>query len=211
MSQSVNFAPFVSHGMTYTVSDSNGQRIFGPPNDWRWGEPPNGSEVFVGRIPPESSGHDIFNLFTQVGPIYQMRLMVHFSTLNRGYAFIKFRSPAVAYEAIEMMNKRSVAPGHELGVVISKDNRELCLRNLPKILLNSSVLIEILKQIHTDPPIKVRLFAHLNMVFLEYKSHSSAMLGRRQLFTQMQHSSIKINWALPAKQKKVNVESNFIH
>lgn len=67
-----------SSGVVYPVRDVNGQRIIGPPPEWSNKEPARGSEVFVGRIPLEFKGPELFHLFSQVGNIHQMRLMLHF-------------------------------------------------------------------------------------------------------------------------------------
>ncbi|KFQ61917.1 Dead end protein 1, partial [Pelecanus crispus] len=58
----------------------NGQRRYGaPPPGWVGDPPPAGTEVFIGKL-----------LFQSVGKLYEFRLMMTFSGLNRGFAYAKY-------------------------------------------------------------------------------------------------------------------------
>ncbi|KFZ61880.1 Dead end protein 1, partial [Podiceps cristatus] len=60
----------------------NGQRRYGgPPPGWVGSPPPAGTEVFIGKLP---------QLFQSVGKLYEFRLMMTFSGLNRGFAYAKY-------------------------------------------------------------------------------------------------------------------------
>ena len=113
----------------YPIVKENGQRKYGPPSDWP--KPPEGSEVFVGHLPRDLDGKSLLTLFSTVGRIYQVRVMLDFSGFNRGYAFVSFTLPSEAARAVRKFNDFEIMPGHKIGVVISKDNRRLTISNLP--------------------------------------------------------------------------------
>uniref|UniRef100_A0A2I3SAX1 RRM domain-containing protein n=1 Tax=Pan troglodytes TaxID=9598 RepID=A0A2I3SAX1_PANTR len=80
----------------------NGQRKYGgPPPGWVGSPPPPaGSEVFIGRLPQEVYEHQLMPLFRRVGRLYEFRLMMTFSGLNRGFAYARCSSRRGAQAAI---------------------------------------------------------------------------------------------------------------
>ena len=60
------------------IIQENGQRKFGPPPDWQGPPPPKGSEIFVGHLPRNVFEDELVPLFSSVGQIYQLRLMMDF-------------------------------------------------------------------------------------------------------------------------------------
>ena len=111
----------------------NGQRIIGgPPANWSGPPPSKGCEVFVGKIPRDVMEDELFNLFSSIGTVYELRLMMDFSGCNRGFAFIQFACLDDVSRAIKLTNNYELRPRHRIGVVRSKDNCRLFIGGIPK-------------------------------------------------------------------------------
>lgn len=114
-----------------SIVQENGQRKLGPPPN-RTGPPPGpGCEVFVGRIPRNIYEDVIYPIFSKVGEIYELRLMMNFSGTNRGFCFIMYEKPEHAQKAIELLNNYQIQPGWFIGVVESVNNCRLHVTHLP--------------------------------------------------------------------------------
>lgn len=62
----------------YPIMQTNGQRKCGPRPNWVGPAPTKGSEVFIGKVPRDCFEDELFPLFAQIGPIYELRLMMDF-------------------------------------------------------------------------------------------------------------------------------------
>lgn len=60
------------------ILQENGQRKLGPPPDWTGPPPPKGCEVFVGHLPRYVFEDELVPIFSRIGLIYQLRLMMDF-------------------------------------------------------------------------------------------------------------------------------------
>lgn len=100
--------------------------------DWEGPPPPKGCEIFVGRIPRDVFEDELYRLFSTVGPIYELRLMMEFSGSNRGFAFIKYANQKDVQRAIDQLNKYELRPNHNIGVLKSLDNCRLFIGGIPK-------------------------------------------------------------------------------
>ena len=172
----------------YSVVKENGQRKYGPPSGWP--NPPEGSEVFIGHLPRDCDGKNLLKTFSQVGRIYQLRLMLDFSGFNRGYAFISYTHPAEAAMAVQRFDNFEITPGHKIGVVISKDNRRLTISNLPFSVTAQGVK-EWMQTLIPENEIKsvfVTPFSGKIKAILEYMDHRSAAMARRDLFVLFQNT-----------------------
>lgn len=69
--------------------------------------------------------------FSQVGKIYEIRLMMDFSGSNRGYCFIKFTQQRFAQVAIKKLDQYEIRPGRRIGVVASINNCRLHIYLMP--------------------------------------------------------------------------------
>jgi len=127
---------------TYRLLQINGQRKFFDPLD---DSPPTteGCEVFIGRIPKDMFEDELVPLFALHGPIHEMRLMMNFSGLNRGFAFVMYKQPQFAEQAIRKLNNFEVRPGHHIGVIPSVNNRRLYIGRLSPSNINVSVSPEV--------------------------------------------------------------------
>lgn len=125
----------------YDLVQSNGQRVFGPWPGWPAEEPPpKQAEVFVGRLPRDCFEDELVPLFSHIGRIYMLRLMMDFSGTNRGFAFVTFTTLSDARKAIQILNNFEIRPKHRIGVVQSVDNCRLFIGGLPPNLTRKQVL-----------------------------------------------------------------------
>ncbi|XP_074503931.1 dead end protein 1 isoform X2 [Sebastes fasciatus] len=110
----------------------NGQRKYGgPPEEWDGPSPGAHCEVFISQVPRDTYEDLLIPLFSSVGPLWEFRLMMNFSGQNRGFAYGKYGSPAVATEAIRLLHGHMLEPGFRLSVRRSTEKRHLCIGNLP--------------------------------------------------------------------------------
>ena len=100
--------------------------------DWEGPPPEKGCEIFIGRIPRDVFEDELYRIFSSIGPIYELRLMMDFSGANRGFAFIQFTNRNDADLAIKEMNHYELRPNHKIGVVKSIDNCRLFIGGIPK-------------------------------------------------------------------------------
>lgn len=117
----------------YDVVQENGQRKYGgPPASWTGPPPPKGCEVFIGRLPRDVLEDELFVVFSRIGTIYELRLMMDFSCNNRGFAFVTYTNTRDAHGAIQQLNDFEMRPCHCIGVVKSIDNCRLFIGGIPK-------------------------------------------------------------------------------
>uniref|UniRef100_A0A3B4ATW5 RRM domain-containing protein n=1 Tax=Periophthalmus magnuspinnatus TaxID=409849 RepID=A0A3B4ATW5_9GOBI len=118
--------------MTDLLTQVNGQRRYGGPPE-RWDGPVPGArcEVFISQIPRDTYEDLLIPLFSSVGPLWEFRLMMNFSGQNRGFAYAKYGSAAVATEAIRTLNGYLIEPGWCLSVRRSTEKRQLSMGGLP--------------------------------------------------------------------------------
>lgn len=93
----------------YPIRQENGQRIFGPPLTWTGGAPERGSEIFVCRLPRDAWEDELFPLFSQIGLVYQIRLMMDFSGFNRGFCFVEYADRESARQAVLSLHRYEVS------------------------------------------------------------------------------------------------------
>ena len=83
----------------------NGQRIYGgPPDGWQGPPPSRGCEVYVTRIPRDCFENELVPIFTKVGPVYEHRLMMEHTGVNRGYGYVRFTNIQVGLGQWVLLN-----------------------------------------------------------------------------------------------------------
>ena len=128
----------------YETIQENGQRkIGGPPPNWYGPPPPKGCEVFVGKLPRNAFEKELFQIFSTIGTIYELRLMMDFSGANRGFAFVTYTAFEDASRAIELLNNYELRPRHHIGVVKSIDNCRLFVGGIPKLKTQEEIRAEL--------------------------------------------------------------------
>uniref|UniRef100_A0A3P8RWC0 DND microRNA-mediated repression inhibitor 1 n=1 Tax=Amphiprion percula TaxID=161767 RepID=A0A3P8RWC0_AMPPE len=114
------------------VVQVNGQRKYGgPPEVWDGPAPGSRCEVYISEIPRDAYEDLLIPLFSSVGPLWEFRLMMNFSGQNRGFAYAKYGTSAVATDAIRLLNGYMLEPGLRLSVRRSVEKRHLCIGDLP--------------------------------------------------------------------------------
>ncbi|KAG8133065.1 hypothetical protein E2320_010854 [Naja naja] len=163
----------------------NGQRKYGgPPPGWAGCAPPSGSEVFIGKIPQDIYEDKLIPLFQNVGRLYEFRLMMTFSGLNRGFAYAKYMNRRIAQEAIALLNNFEIQSGSPILVCKSTEKCELCIDGLAAS-LKECHLLPMLQELtpglqsislHASPFKKRRQLAEV-----KYISHQAAAVAKKNL------------------------------
>ncbi|XP_067103867.1 dead end protein 1 [Osmerus mordax] len=185
----------------------NGQRRYGgPPDVWHGDPPGSGCEVFISQIPRDVYEDRLIPLFSAVGPIWEFRLMMNFSGQNRGFAYAKYGSPALAAAAIRSLHGHALEPGVRLSVRRSTEKRQLLLGELPA---NTSreQLLQVLRDF-TEGVKCVTLKSSLGeegvSADVVYFSHHLASMAKKVLveaFKKRFGLSISVKWLTSTKSK----------
>ncbi|XP_044129641.1 dead end protein homolog 1-like [Bufo gargarizans] len=163
----------------------NGQRKYGgPPPGWFGEAPPLGSEIFIGNLPQEVYEDLLIPLFQSVGKLYEFRLMMTFSGLNRGFAYARYCTRRMAEQAIDQLCGFEIKPGFKILVCRSTEKSELALDGLLGF-LTKATLEGILGKM-TIGVCSVSLYASpssdaKNLAIVKYNSHRAAALAKKSL------------------------------
>ncbi|CAO2593771.1 Dead end protein homolog 1, partial [Lemmus lemmus] len=163
----------------------NGQRKYGgPPPGWVGSPPPSGSEVFIGRLPQDVYEHQLIPLFQRVGRLYEFRLMMTFSGLNRGFAYARYSSRRGAQAAIATLHNHQLRPSCQLLVCRSTEKCELTVDGLPPS-LNRRTLLLALQPL--GPSLQETLLlpspgsAPSQIALLKFSTHRAAAMAKKAL------------------------------
>ncbi|XP_040200760.1 dead end protein homolog 1 isoform X2 [Rana temporaria] len=186
----------------------NGQRkCGGPPAGWVGEAPPLGTEIFINNLPQEIYEDKIIPLFQTAGTLYEFRLMMTFSGLNRGFGFARYTTVHHAELAVSMFNGYEILPGYKIGVCKSIEKCHLELDGLP-CAVDKVFLTSVLNEVTVDLE-KVSLFASPNMemknlTILKYSSHRAATMAKRILCSHLLFGcQIQVNWMKNSIKKKL--------
>ncbi|NXM73804.1 DND1 protein, partial [Serilophus lunatus] len=189
----------------------NGQRRYGgPPPGWV-GPPPHDTEVYIGRLPQDMYEDALIPLFQSVGELYEFRLMMTFSGLNRGFAYAKYSTQHGARTAIAAFNKFQVRQGWAIVVCHSMQKHELTLEGLDASLSQGE--LEAMLQQATEGVLSVTLHAspyqrQAKLAVLKYSSHQAAALAKKALMEgnlRLRGSGVKVKWLHPDLKKKLQL------
>ncbi|XP_068021733.1 dead end protein homolog 1 [Melanerpes formicivorus] len=185
-----------------TLVQINGQRRYGgPPPGWVGSPPCAGSEVFIGRLPQDMYEHELIPLFQSVGELYEFRLMMTFSGLNRGFAYARYSSRRGARRAIATLHNREVRRGCAIVVCRSTEKCQLSLDGLGPTLGRPQ--LEAVLHGLTQDLLDVTLYPSPNqkccqLALLRYSSHHAAAMAKKTL--------MEGNWKLVGLEVKVKVD-----
>ncbi|CAL0324346.1 unnamed protein product [Lupinus luteus] len=158
-------------------------------------------EVFVGGLDKDATEDDLKKVFSVVGVVTEVRLMMNPQTKkNKGFAFLRFETVEQAKRAVAEL-KNPVINGKRCGVTPSQDSDTLYLGNICKT-WTKEALKEKLKHYGVTNVEDVTLVEDSNdkgmsrgFAFLEFHSRSEAM----DAFKRLQKRDIVFGVDKPAK------------
>ncbi|KAK8565962.1 hypothetical protein V6N13_021034 [Hibiscus sabdariffa] len=158
-------------------------------------------EVFVGGLDKDATEDDIRKVFSQVGEVVEVRLMMNPQTKkNKGFAFLRFATTEQAKRAFTEL-KNPVINGKQCGVTPSQDSDTLFLGNICRT-WTKEALKEKLKHYGVDNVEDLTLVEDRNnegmnrgFAFLEFSSRSDAM----DAFKRLQRRDVLFGVDRPAK------------
>ncbi|XP_030068985.1 dead end protein homolog 1 isoform X2 [Microcaecilia unicolor] len=176
---------------------------------WIGDPPPSGSEVFIGKLPQDVYEDKLIPLFQSVGKLYEFRLMMTFSGLNRGFAYAKYTSRRSALAAIVALNSFELQQDCHIVVCRSTEKCELYVDGLPcslehgefkKVLEDVSAGVLDLS-LHPSPTSK-----HEHLAVVKYSSHRAAAMAKKVLVEDNSHlcgQQLTVNWLKPDMKQKL--------
>ncbi|KAJ6940147.1 hypothetical protein NC651_006320 [Populus alba x Populus x berolinensis] len=158
-------------------------------------------EVFVGGLDKDATEDDLRKIFSRVGEVTEVRLMMNPQTKkNKGFAFLRFATVEQAKRAVTEL-KNPVINGKQCGVTPSQDSDTLFLGNICKT-WTKEALKEKLKHYGVENVKDLTLVEDSNNVgmnrgfaFLEFSSRSDAM----DAFKRLQKRDVLFGVDRPAK------------
>ncbi|GAA0173891.1 RNA metabolism protein [Lithospermum erythrorhizon] len=150
-------------------------------------------EIFIGGLDKDATEEDLRNVFSQVGEVTEIRLMMNPQTnKNKGFAFLRFATVNQAKRACTEM-KNPMVNGKQCGVTPSHDSDTLFIGNICKT-WTKEALEDKLKHCGIENVDDLTLVEDINdpgmnrgFAFLEFSSRADAMdavklLQKRDLF-----------------------------
>ncbi|NWZ08954.1 DND1 protein, partial [Agelaius phoeniceus] len=190
----------------------NGQRRYGgPPPGWVGGPPPAGTEVYIARLPQDIYEDTLIPLFGSVGRLYEFRLMMTFSGLNRGFAYARYASRQDARSAIAAFHRFQLRRGRAIVVCWSTQKRELLVSGLGAWV--SQQELEATLQRVTEGICSVTLHAspsqtQATLAVLKYRSHEAAALAKKALMEgnlRLGEAKMRVDWLDPQLKQKLQL------
>lgn len=140
--------------------------------------------MFIGKLPQDMYENTLIPLFQSVGKLYEFRLMMTFSGLNRGFAYAKYSNRRGAKEAIVAFNNFEVRKGCAIMVCKSTEKCELSMDGLATS-VSRRELEAVLRQV-TEGVLSVTLYAspcqkRAQLAVLKYSSHRAAAMAKKTL------------------------------
>ncbi|XP_043716123.1 nucleolin [Telopea speciosissima] len=144
-------------------------------------------EIFVGGLDKDATEDDLRKVFSEVGEVTEVRLMMNSLTKkNKGFAFLRFATVEQAKRAVTEL-KNPVVHGKQCGVTPSQDSDTLFLGNICKT-WTKEALKEKLKNYGVENIDDLTLVEDSNnegmnrgFAFLEFSSRSDAMDAYKRL------------------------------
>ncbi|NXS35994.1 DND1 protein, partial [Pomatostomus ruficeps] len=190
----------------------NGQRRYGgPPPGWNSGPPPAGTEVYIARLPQDVYENTLIPLFESVGRLYEFRLMMTFSGLNRGFAYARYGSPRDARSAIAAFHRFPMREGCAIVVCQSMQKHELVMQGLATSV--SQRELEAMLQAVTEGILSVTLHTspgqrQARLAVLRYRSHEAAALAKKALLEgnlRLRGAGMRVDWLDPQLKQKLQL------
>ncbi|XP_065081039.1 probable RNA-binding protein 46 [Ochlerotatus camptorhynchus] len=168
-------------GYEYQTMQVNGQRFIGPPQDIP--EPPYEWELFVKHLPRHIFEQELIPLFSTAGFVYQIRLLMCFSGLNRGIAYVRYTNEDDFQRALAMFHQLPLGPRFVLYACRSLNMRKLVLLNIDDGVMNQ-VLQGFVEAISGGSCVYIgyRVFdPSKKFAIIQFRCHYETALARRKL------------------------------
>ncbi|KAM3843024.1 dead end protein 1 [Diretmus argenteus] len=191
------------------LTQVNGQRKYGgPPEVWDGPRPGAHCEVFISQIPRDVYEDLLIPLFGSIGPLWEFRLMMNFSGANRGFAYAKYGSPALAAAAISLLHGHMLEPGVSLSVRRSIEKRHLCLGGLPSSSRREELMQvgRLLSDGVEGVSLKTRPGQEEVTAVVSFSSHHAASMAKKVLvgaFKSHFAMTVSIKWQSSVKSRKL--------
>lgn len=197
--------------MFYELVKFNGQRIFRPSTEHFGNEfftnkydCYRAHEIFISNLPNDLTEKELVPFLNKIGPIYQTRIPVTFTGLNKGKAYAIFDNIQNAYKAVEELNGQLIRPNcPPVKVVFSANNCRLHLF----FLSCDKDKEEIVKQINFVKGFKdIKLFKSKeewhNEAIVTFDNHQNAANARRLFISGLikinsGQLNVRADWAKP--------------
>ncbi|NXY02756.1 DND1 protein, partial [Pteruthius melanotis] len=192
------------------------------PAGWVGGPPPAGTEVYITRLPQDIYENTLIPLFGSVGKLYEFRLMMTFSGLNRGFAYATYASPQEARNAIATFHRFQVRKGCAIVVCWSTQKRELIVNGLDVSVTQQE--LEVMLQTVTEGILSVTLQVSpsqrpAKLAVLKYRSHEAAAQAKKALMEgnlRLRGAGMRVDWLDPQLKQKLQLReeepsSSWVH
>ncbi|XP_055712360.1 probable RNA-binding protein 46 [Phlebotomus papatasi] len=189
--------------MKFPIVQFNGCRQIGPPRKFIGELPGKDSELFVCRIPKTFTEIELMPILEKFGEVFQFRLMMDYSNMNRGYGYVVYQSPDQATKALELIPHHITNSGVCLDVKRSYDKCRLFVGNLPRD-LDSEVIKNTLQRIYPDMCnfiIHTRPndgYKNRGFAFIDFPNHQAALISKKKHGSgalKLWERDIKVVWA----------------
>ncbi|XP_039012054.1 heterogeneous nuclear ribonucleoprotein Q-like [Hibiscus syriacus] len=122
--------------MEHTEEEENPMASISEEEKEKWAQllalPPNGSEVFIGGLPKDTSEEDLRELCEPIGEIFEIRLIKDKeSGESKGYSFVAFKTKEAAEKAVEELHSKEFR-GKAIRCSFSETKNRLFIGNVPK-------------------------------------------------------------------------------
>lgn len=189
----------------YTVFIVNGQRITQIENPGKeYPIPGDRCEVYFSHFPKDALEDTLFPLFSRFGKVLQMRLMMHFSGLPKGYGYAVYASKRDADRAVSQLNELKMN-GHVLKVCKSLNSKRLFVNGLPNN-CNANRLACLISNL-VDGVTKVAYFRNYKIdadtggyCFVDFETHQVAIKSKSVLRLELTYklkTPVRVTWARP--------------
>ncbi|XP_054285227.1 RNA-binding protein 47-like [Macrosteles quadrilineatus] len=182
----------------------NGCRLYGPNEAFKAFSPRHGSELFLARIPTEFSHRELLRICEEAGVVFELRVMVDFLNVNKGYGFVKYLTPDSAVRAIKALNGyRLIQDGKYLGHLVatsSSDHRTLMLTGCSATVTTEDVEL-VFRKLDNELVSVTKDFERgmtSPVFYLTFSSHRSAAIAKKCTIEQLAPSCwghwVRLNW-----------------
>ncbi|KAL1380487.1 hypothetical protein pipiens_014157 [Culex pipiens pipiens] len=168
-------------GFHYATLQVNGQRFIGPPEHVP--EPSYRFELFVKNLPRHLFERELVPLFSSAGFVYQIRLLMCFTGLNRGIAYVRYTNEQDFQRAVTIFHELQLTPRFLLYACRSLNLSKLVMLDIDPA-IDNFIIREVIREVCGGECV---FFGIRNckegkkFVIIQFKCHYETALSRRKL------------------------------